>query len=94
MEEQRFEVERVKRELEEKMAEVTRIKETLQSSEKVSMREPSWRLANSSRFSRQFCLEAGCVLHITTWTFPPTFAAICLSGLRSLLSLLPDVGAN
>lgn len=38
MEEQRFEVERVKRELEEKMAEVTRIKATLQSSEKVSMR--------------------------------------------------------
>lgn len=37
MEEQRFEVERVKRELEEKMAEVTRIKATLQSSEKVSM---------------------------------------------------------
>lgn len=37
MEEQRFEVERVKRELEEKMAEVTRIKATLQSSEEVSM---------------------------------------------------------
>lgn len=37
MEEQRFEVERVKRELEEKMAEVTRIKAALQSSEKVSM---------------------------------------------------------
>ncbi|XP_004544727.1 huntingtin interacting protein 1 related b isoform X1 [Maylandia zebra] len=36
MEEQRFEVERVKRELEEKMAEVTRIKATLQSSEKTS----------------------------------------------------------
>lgn len=37
LEEQKFEMEKLRRELEEKMAEVTRIKGTLQSSEKVSV---------------------------------------------------------
>lgn len=38
LEEQKFEMDRLKRELEEKMAEVTRVKATLQSSEMVSER--------------------------------------------------------
>lgn len=54
LEEQKFEMERLKRELEEKMAEVTRIKSTLQNSEKVSMHLQRL-LIKCSEFSSALC---------------------------------------
>lgn len=75
MEEQKFEIEKLRRELQEKMAEVTRIKANLQSSEKVG-----WDPVKAERPHSTF----GVILaHHSCVQNPEAYVCLCLPGVAA-----------